>query len=506
MLTKIKVYTIYFSSLFLFFVIIILPLSLRSQLWVDEVLDADPAYNLAFHNKMGLRVWEGMDRVEEIFFMRPPVGFIILSNLYKLFGFKRWVTLSVPFFSAIFSFCIVYLMAMVLTKDFSVSILSSLLFGFSPLGVWIAKSGRHDALALFFFTSSLFLFLISEEKQGDLRKILILFSGVIMSLSAQTYHLYAFLFFSFIFYFIFDLRYRYKDWFKEMFIFSAAFFLTLTIWISFILQDIEAFRLQTSWHLSNDLGLHNFYKSNFLIQVMEMFFWLLVQNSPFTLIFFIIGNIFFVRRFPRYKKLFIGFILLPACFLFFFNLLRDYYIQITLPLGYIGLGFFVIYLFRLLKNQLIWNNKRYAILILFSLLFFILFHFTLGVVAKYVLTIKDWKARDLATYERGLISKIPAGSNVLGGPENWYALYQNGSRLFLFKCLYHPSFNLNKIDYVVVPTTYYELKRKDSPLARFIKDRCVEIGRIGVKAYSYYVSDSFLIDSGYSSIIFKVRK
>lgn len=63
-----KKYIIPVFFLFLFFVMVFLPLCAKAQLWIDEVLDSDPAYNLAFHRKMVLGVWEGIENVEEHFF------------------------------------------------------------------------------------------------------------------------------------------------------------------------------------------------------------------------------------------------------------------------------------------------------------------------------------------------------------------------------------------------------------------------------------------------------
>lgn len=121
------------------------------------------------------------------------------------------------------------------------------------------------------------------------------------------------------------------------------------------------------------------------------------------------------------------------------------------------------------------------------------------------MVLNDWYLRDLGAYEKQLAGNIPPGSNVLGGPENWYALYQNNSRLFLLSCVYHKDFNIDKIDYVVVPE-YYELKRELPVLAEFIEEKCREIARIGRHSYGYYLLDDNRRESGYSSVIFKVLK
>jgi len=209
--------------LFLFFSIIIAPLCAKAQLWIDEVLDSDPAYNLAFKHKMIWSVRAGIYRTDESYFIRPPVYPMILASLYKIFGFKRWVTLCLSFMPAILSFCVIYAMAIFLTKDFLASIMSSLLFGLSAFGIGMAKWGRADALAFLFFVISLFIFFLSYSKKDKYpRNILLLSSGVLMGISVQVYHIYGLLFLSFIFYYLLELRFKNASWFKEMLIFSDS--------------------------------------------------------------------------------------------------------------------------------------------------------------------------------------------------------------------------------------------------------------------------------------------
>ena len=496
-------YIIPFLYLFLFFSIVILPLCFKAQLWTDEVLDSEPAYNLAFRHNMICTVWSGEYKTDKYYFMRPPIYAIILSSFYKIFGFKRWVTLCLSLIPAVLAFCIIYAIAIFLTGDFWASIMSSLLFGLGAFGITMAKWGRADALALLFFTVSLFIFLISHsQKNKYLHFFFILSSGVLMSFSAQTYQLYGLLFMSFIFYYLFELRLQTKAWLKEMLIFSAAFFLTLTLWLSFILKDMEAFLVQTLYVISSATDLGSIHKNNFFIQNLKEILYLFFYHSPLTLIFFIIGNIFFVKRFPQYKNLFICFILLPALFLFLSNILKATYLEIILPLGFVGMGFFVVSLVRILKSNLILNRKKgqYFLGILLSIFF--LLHIAPGVLGRYIITIKDWQVRNLAAYENSLISLIPSGSVVLGGPENWYALTRSGSRLLLFKYIDRPSFNWDKIDYVIIPINIYT---PPPSLFSFIKDHCIELGRIGIKAGNYSLPGLSLSNSGYSSIVFKVK-
>lgn len=494
-----------FFSLFLFFVIIISPLSMKTQLWLDEVLESEPAYNFAFKNKLSLKSWAGvLAGVEDTDFMRPPVHFMLLGWLYRLFGFKRFVTLTLPLLLASASFALSYLIAIILTKDRAVSIVSSLLFGLSGLGVSMAKWGRTDATALFFFNFSLLIFLTAMRYSGYLRKTLILFSAILLSLSSQTYQLYVFLFFSFLLYYILEFNKKNGLNVNELLIFLFGFFLPFTLWGSFILKNPQAFINQARLHFYWSSNLLEINTNNFILIRLKEILYLFLNFSPISAVLFVIGNIVFIKNFPQHKYLFFSFILFPLFILFALNILKNNYIEIILPLGYIGLGFLTTNFFRYLKTgRTEIKRKHFLVGVLLSI--FILSHLSLGIGGRYFIAIKDWKIRNLAAYEGGLKGLIPSGSIVLGGPENWYALLQSNSELLLLECANQPSFNWEKLDYIIIPM-HSNLKQSHPSLLQFIHTRCQEIRRIGQRGYAYELPDKSQRQSGYSSIIFKVLK
>lgn len=488
-------------ALFAFFAAIIFPLAYKSQLWIDEVLDSDPGYNLAFNNRMALSVWEGL-RVEEHFFMRPPVGYMVLATLYKTFGFKRWVTLSLSLIPAILSFCLTYLIAFYFTREYAASVLSSVLFGLSPLGMLIAKWARVDALALFFFCLSLICLLASERKRVFIQRALIILSAIFIGLSIQTYQLYGLLLLGYFAFFIQRLIRKQGGSLANLLFFTFSLSLTLLIWLKYIMQDLPLFIAQNTHHILRDTGITDLYNKGYLVNTLKAVLFSFMENSAPTVIFIILGVIFLAKRLPLYRELSLSFILLPALGLFFLNILRGNYIEIILPLGYVGAGFLAVRLIKNIKNSYYKNSKK--LIIIAILILFFISHLAVGVLARYFVVIKDWRIRDLGAYEKQIAANIPAGSNVLGGPENWYVLCRNGSKLFLLSCLYHKDFNMDKIDYVVLPG-YHRLE-SDPALAKFIGKKCSEIARIGKHSYGYYLLDNNRKESGYGSVIYRVIK
>lgn len=251
--------------------------------------------------------------------MRPPVGSIILATLYKAFGFKRWVTLSLSLIPAVLSFCLIYLIAFYLTREYTASILSSILFGLSPLGITIAKWGRMDALALFFFCLSFIFLLASEKNRGFMRRLLIISSAIFIGLSVQTYQLYGLLLLGYFAFFIFRLLQRQDGSLGNLLLFTIFLSLTLLIWLSYIIQDFPLFRLQNTHHFFSDTSITQLYNKDFLAHFFKAIMFLFMENSVLTMIFIILGVFFLAKRLAVYRELSLCFILLPALTLFFFK-------------------------------------------------------------------------------------------------------------------------------------------------------------------------------------------
>jgi 4-amino-4-deoxy-L-arabinose transferase-like glycosyltransferase len=479
-------------TIFLFFIIILFPLVIRSQVWIDEILDSAVAYNLAFKNRFSLDVLGDIKRLDKVFFVRPPIYSFILSYLYKIFGFKRIVTLALSFIPIVLCFCLTYFISQLLFKNIAISILSSFLFGLSPIGIYLAKAGRADALALFFFSLSLILLLIFQNYKDYWRRIILLFCGLLFSLSVQTYQLYLILFGGYIYYFLFELRSKYKDWFNDMFLFLLSFFLPLFWWLSFVLKNFKTFKEQFLWNFSIATNLNEISRiisSLFSLKI------ILSDSSYFILIFIIPAVIFVIRNYSEYKNIFIGFFILPIIGLIFLNLLKGYYIQIILPTGFMAAGVFI---YRLYK----WSvNKKY---LRASIYLFVLFYTLYGLGIRYFITIKDWQIRSLPDYEEEIFKVIPTRSTVLGNPEDWYAVTNIGSQLLLIESIESASFDWDKIDYIILPL-YRDIPKNYPYLYDFIKNRCELVTTIGKKGYTYTVLDEFSRFSGYKSAIYKVK-
>ncbi|MCM8792200.1 MAG: glycosyltransferase family 39 protein [Candidatus Omnitrophica bacterium] len=352
---------------FLFFIIIFFPLVIKSQVWIDEILDAEPAYNLAFKGKLSLDVLGGRYHTDKICYIRPPVYPFVLSQFYKIFGFKRWVTLSLSLMPGIVSFSLTYIITFLFFKSIVISILSYFLFALSPLGIYIAKANRGDALALFLYILSLnLLFIYSNKKEYFYKTLLLLSCGLSFSISTQTYQLYSLLLPSFLYYFFTQSRRQSKSCFKEVSIFLLSFMIPFTLWLGLILKDFQSFKEQI---LYNFFVATNFNKLNssslFSFNIKSI----LSDPAYFTLLFILISVLFTTKKYPLYRNIFIGFIVLPIFILFLFNLLKGYYIQIILPLGFVAGGVFIYHIYKLV---LIKNNifSRFILYFFFLFIFF----------------------------------------------------------------------------------------------------------------------------------------
>jgi 4-amino-4-deoxy-L-arabinose transferase-like glycosyltransferase len=488
------------ALIFVLFASAMLPLCAKSQVWIDEVLDSDPAYNLAFHHRLSLDVWTGMSAVEKVSFVRPPVHSLLLASLYRFFGFNRWVTLGLPLVCAALTVSIIFLIAMLLLNDFPVALSSSLLFALSSLGVNAAKWGRLNALAMFLSAVSLLFFLLAQERGKLKRYLLILASGLFLSLAVQTYQLYAFLFAGYLYFFFCVLRKDKGVWLKDLVVFLACFFAAFVLWLGFILKNKELFGAHSLFVFFTASNLNPVY-GNAVARVLSDLFWMAAVFSPLSLIFGAWGIFLLARRDLRFKGILSAFVAVPVFLLFICGLLKGYYIEVVIPLLFIAMGFCAVSLFR--KVIGLYRKGRPFFFPAFLLFVFLLSHIAIGAGVKYFITLKEWKARDLEGYERQLLKVIPPGSSVLGTAQDWYALNRSGSRLILFNALAYSPLWTN-LDYIVLSPL---VSLGEYPAAaQFIKENAYEVARIGSEGRVYTLPNGSSRHSGYSAVIFKIRK
>jgi len=489
-------------------VIIHLPLGLHAQTASWDPIQNAPAYSLAWHHKLALPLVKARKPTYELTVgVRPPVYFLILAPLFKIFGVYRWVALILSLIPAALYFCIVYIMARWLTSDRWSALFSALLLSFGETGVVMAKAHSWDALSAMFFAFSLLIFLLTRRYSAVPRKIFLVISGILLSLATQTYAVYFLMFFSFIVYLFFEEKSDSAHRIQEILLFSFAFVIPFVIWFHFI-EDIHTFAENILGFIIKEKivasSASRYPGDNwFVVRLKEVY----RNYGSFTFgttILLIAGSLFLIRKFLQYKRLYVIFVLLPALLIFLSSLCAPQYFVLTAPLLFIGAGAFVAYLFSLVFNNTLENRKKRIFIAIFTVIL-IGWHIIPGIVARYAMLIKDWRIRDFAAYERELLRWIPPGSRVVGLGENWYALTRTGSTMYMLDSSDDSVLDVNQLDYVVVPTIEYFLSFSGF-VSSFVKEHCVEIARIGKGAYNYRVTPWDSCSSGLSSIIYKVKK
>lgn len=468
----------------------------------DEAIVSMPAYNLAFHNKLAYSLVKSEYTTLELREgVRPPLYFIILAFLFKLFGVHRWEIALLSLLPAVLYFGVVYIIARWLTKDKWSAVFSAAFLALGSNGVLLAKRHFWDALASLFFALSLLCFLLSRRYNISLRKILVVAAGVFLSLAVQTYAIFGLMFFCFVFYFFYEQRpYPTSSW-QEVFLFTAALALPFAIWVHYIndfhdfVRNILMFVLQERIFIALGKG---YAWNNWFVVVFRGLFGNYATINFATTVLLIFGNVFFIKKFPQHRRLFIAFVFLPFAILALCNLTAYYYIALILPLAYTATGGSIVYLFRVFRKNGLQLQKRNIFIIIFLLLFAAT-HIISGIGARYFILIKDWRIRDLDAYEKELLRWIPPGSKVVGNGENYYALIRSGSTMYYLDYINESMLNTQPIDYIIVPTYY----KPCLWLAQFIKERFEEIARIGKDAYVYQIAYC-QNNSGYGSIIYKI--
>src|SRR5581483_4596079 len=123
--------------------------------WCDEGWWVNPAYNLAFHGRMGMSVVEptgqfinaNLRGLQERTYTFPPDHFVALAGWFRLVGFSTFrARLYSICWSAITLLALFYILSKLFT-DRRVAQLSVLLLGMEFIFLWCTADGRPDAMA-----------------------------------------------------------------------------------------------------------------------------------------------------------------------------------------------------------------------------------------------------------------------------------------------------------------------------------------------------------------------
>ena len=149
------------TLLFLFLLFSLTVIYDYPPVWPDETVFADTAYELAFHGRLATPVWSYVaEEMSERAVWYPPVHFMMLALVYRVFGFGIFQTRMLSVFFGLVSIIFLFLVSLRLTRgNRSVSLLVACLTMIDPVFIRGTIIGRGDIIVVGFILVAFACFL-----------------------------------------------------------------------------------------------------------------------------------------------------------------------------------------------------------------------------------------------------------------------------------------------------------------------------------------------------------
>jgi 4-amino-4-deoxy-L-arabinose transferase-like glycosyltransferase len=140
--------------------------------WCDEGWWVNPAYNLAFHGRMGMSVVQPSGQfinaylrgLQERTYTYPPNHFVALAGWFRLFGFSVFTARAYSACWSVLALAAVFFIALRLFPDPRVAQLAALFIAIDFIFLWTTADGRPDAMANCLAVCSVAAYLRLREK------------------------------------------------------------------------------------------------------------------------------------------------------------------------------------------------------------------------------------------------------------------------------------------------------------------------------------------------------
>ena len=140
-----------------FFLMNLIGLDRSPIVWMDEVTLNDPAKELALNGNLISSVFSDHNSFGEAYYWQPPGQPLLMSLIYRLFGFGIWQTRLPGLFFASGILVMLYFLSMSLLHNHSSAIIAILMLGLDPKFIESARSARMDTQSLLLAISGIYL-------------------------------------------------------------------------------------------------------------------------------------------------------------------------------------------------------------------------------------------------------------------------------------------------------------------------------------------------------------
>lgn len=392
--------------------------------WIDEVILADPAKNLALRGEFSSTVYGDMKIFrDKPYFFQPPAHPLALALSYKLFGFGIIQTRLPSVLFGGLAAAAMYFAGIQLFGRQRAALLAALMVFLDPKILQVARSARMDTMSLFFALAG-FGFFIMADKNERRRIRNISLSGLFVGLSGVSHpvaiswalSLAALLAVG-----------QGRRCFKPLAAFIFFCGLPAAAWLSWALRTPDIFVSQFITHGANHVVLGSLpsrlvgelarYPSD-------------MKYAPLLLMAFVVAVFWmaFTKKLDRRTK---RLMLVPFMVMFLFNAIfmvktvGFYYLHPNMILA-LAIGGMIDA--NLPRNIFQASGKRERATIALAALL-MLNMLAGGILGRYYIWSRQWEARDYAPIEAAVKVLIGPGQVVYGPPMAWYAVERAGSTL-----------------------------------------------------------------------------
>ena len=493
---------ILFATLLLLFVLFSLTVIYEyPPVWPDETVFADTAYEFAFHGRLATPVWsyvaEGMG---ERAVWYPPVHFMLLAFVYKVFGFGILQTRLLSLFFSLVLVASLFLLSLKLTGgNRRVSLLVAGLLVIDPVFIRGAIVGRGDVIAVAFILTGLLSYYSSRY----------LLAGLLMGLAALT-HLIGVFGFLALFLLLLVEGDKTVSLKKRSVYLVSPFLVLMTFWGIYALWDVNMFASQFSGQIGEKAGTQPSDVLFFIKFYVETYFftspsWL---NNPLTyqLILFSFTVLFLVCTYHHLKNRSERASLVVAVF-FFSHILAyifgrhgmwyNIYIQ---PFLYLSIGL-IASKKHVRHHSITWEfASKYALpaAVIILTVFFL-------TVDAHVLEKTLESETNYKEFSYNIVSHIPEGASVLSAstPDPYFVLKNSDKNLRLYTFVHMGSYPMEESYQRILPEIEYFVF-SGTPERHYLSP-------YDVKLLSNYIRENTTLhavvgkDKEYSAVIYKVK-
>tara|TARA_Y100000590_G_scaffold365568_3_gene424508 strand:+ start:372 stop:1763 length:1392 start_codon:yes stop_codon:yes gene_type:complete len=397
---------------------------------MDEVTLNDPAKELALHGNLISSVFSGRNSFGEAYYWQPPGQPLLMSLVYRLFGFGIWQTRLPGLFFASGILVMSYFLSMSLLRNHSSAIIAILILGLDPKFIESARSARMDTQSLLLAISGIYLvFSLRSIKDNNSNSYLpsMLFAGLCLGLAGITHPLAIVWVLS-----LAVIKLLWKDSLPtQKFIWLLVAIVTpLSFWVlsAFSSGEIKLLGAQFFNHGESRLASGSLFGRIF---DEALRYWDAYRLVPGLLLIYFGATVwlFYHRRNLSLGSAWLCVLtILPILF-------NTFFMSKTV-------GFYYLYpvcMMALASGALInhlWNNKirifsillpKVAVRGVLSTLLISVIGF--GILGRYVVLAYQWDQRDYVPIKLALERTIPPDSVIWGPPDIWYASEEIGASL-----------------------------------------------------------------------------